>query len=137
MMIDSVHARWILAPRKVEVHMPGPGPFRVGGDVKAPMVINRVEPKYTDEARRDRISGIVIVEVLIDKTGAVKDAKVLKPLPYGLSEAALDAVKQWTFRPGTLNGQPVDVIFNLTINFKIDMPPPINDPPPPPPPPGR
>ena len=99
------------------------GAFRVGGDVKAPVVTHRVEPIYTVEARHARISGIVIVEVVIDKNGRVKDAMVLKGLPFGLDQAAIDAVRQWEFRPGTLNGEPVDVIFNLTINFRLDKEP--------------
>jgi TonB family protein len=45
---------------------------------------------------------------------------VLKPLAFGLDQAAADAVRRWKFRPGTLNGQPVDVIFNLTVNFKLN-----------------
>jgi TonB family protein len=45
---------------------------------------------------------------------------VLKPLPFGLDQAAVDAVRRWKFKPGTLNGQPVDVIFNLTVNFKLN-----------------
>jgi TonB family protein len=95
-------------------------PYRVGGDVKAPVVIQRVEPEYPEEARANRVSGIVILETVIDSNGDVRDAKVLKPLPYGLDEAAAAAVKQWKFRPGTLDGIPVDTIFNLTINFKLE-----------------
>jgi protein TonB len=95
-------------------------PLRVGGDVKAPTVINRVEPVYPEVARKARISGIVIVECIIDKTGNVTNVQVLKPLPFGLDQAAVDAVRRWKFRPGTLNGQPVDVIFNLTVNFKLN-----------------
>jgi type IV pilus assembly protein PilQ len=59
---------------------------------------------------------------VIDHTGVVKDARVLKPLPFGLDQAALDAVKQWTFQPATLNGQAVDVLFNVTINFRAAEP---------------
>ena len=106
-------------PSARTMYAPGDPPLRVGGPVKAPVVINRVEPIYTSLARKSRVSGIVILEVIIDHTGVVKDAQVLKPLPYGLDQAALDAVKQWTFRPGTLNGQAIDVIFNLTINFRV------------------
>ena len=95
-------------------------PYRVGGDVKAPVVVARVNPVYPEEARRARINGIVILETIIDHNGVVKDVTVHKPLPFGLSEAAVDAVKQWTFKPGTRNGEPVDVIFNLTINFMLD-----------------
>lgn len=61
----------------------------------------------------------MILEVIVDKTGKVRDATVLKPLPYGLDKAAVDAVKQWEFQPGTLYGQPVDVILNLTVNFSL------------------
>ncbi|MEA2236457.1 MAG: hypothetical protein QOC81_1181 [Thermoanaerobaculia bacterium] len=93
-------------------------PLRIGGDVKPPVVINRVEPIYPALAKESGISGIVIVEVTVDRTGIVKDARILKPLPFGLDQAALDAVKQWTFRPATLNGTAVDVLFNLTINFR-------------------
>jgi protein TonB len=95
-------------------------PLRVGGDVKAPVVLNRVEPQYPEVARKARISGIVIVECTISKGGDVTDIHVLKPLPFGLDQAAVDAVKRWKFKPGTLNGQPVDVIFNLTVNFKLN-----------------
>jgi TonB family protein len=97
-------------------------PYRIGGDVKAPVLTYRIEPKYTAEARQNHTSGIVIVEAIIDKDGRVKNATVLKGLPDGLDQAALDAVKQWEFRPATLAGQPVEVIFNLTINFKLDVP---------------
>ncbi len=101
-----------------------PNTYRVGGDVKAPRVISRVEPAYTNEARKARVSGIVILETIIDKAGVVKDVQVLKPLPYGLDQAAVDAVKQWRFEPGMKDGVPVDVVFTLTVNFKLDTPPP-------------
>jgi periplasmic protein TonB len=95
------------------------GPLRVGGDVKAPVVLNRAEPQYTEVARKARITGVVVVEAVIDKTGHVDEVKVLKGLPMGLSEAAEEAVKKWKFKPGTLNGEPVDVIFSLTVNFTL------------------
>ena len=87
--------------------------------MKAPIVIKRVEPIYTADALANRISGIVIVETVVDHNGDVKDVRVLKPLPFGLDQAAVDAVKQWKFRPGTMNGDPVDVLFVLTVNFKL------------------
>jgi len=95
-------------------------PLRVGGDVRAPVVIETVEPSYTEEARKARIRGIVIVEAVIGSDGVVKKAHVLKPLPFGLDQAAIDAVKQWKFKPGMLDGKPVDVVFNLTVNFRIE-----------------
>jgi TonB family C-terminal domain len=118
-VIDEIRANWMLKSRRVRLH--ATNAVRVGGDVKAPVVLKRVEPVYVEEARKARISGIVIVEVVIDRTGHVTDGVVLKPLAF-LSDSALDAVKQWVFAPGTLNGSPVDVIFNLTVNFKLDPP---------------
>lgn len=98
----------------------GDTPVRVGGNVKAPVIVTRVEPVYTEVARRARIQGIVIIEAVIDRQGNVTEARVLKPLPMGLDQAALDAIRRWKFRPGTLNGQPVPVYYNLTINFRLD-----------------
>jgi TonB family protein len=137
-ILDEFRTWWQLEPHEAgsETHVmrgatppPPPAidgtvPLRVGGDVKAPVVIRRVEPVYTAEARQNRVSGIVIVEVVIDTTGRVRNVQILKPLPSGLDQAAVDAVKQWEFKPGTLNGSPVPVIFNLTVNFKLDDPPP-------------
>lgn len=94
-------------------------PYRVGGDVKPPVVVSRVAPVYPEEAKKARISGIVILEVIISAEGRITRTKVLKPLPYGLDAAAEAAARQWTFRPGTLNGVPVEVLFNLTVNMKV------------------
>ncbi|HEY0158021.1 MAG TPA: energy transducer TonB, partial [Thermoanaerobaculia bacterium] len=99
---------------------PPSGPLRVGGDVKAPVVIDRADPKYTESARNARISGIVVVEAIIGKDGRVQDVKVVKGLPMGLGAEAEAAVRRWRFKPGTLNGAPVATIFNLTVNFKLD-----------------
>ncbi|HEX8255645.1 MAG TPA: TonB family protein [Thermoanaerobaculia bacterium] len=93
---------------------------RVGGNVRAPVTIERVQPDYTESARRARVQGIVIVEAVIDRQGDVTEARVLKPLPMGLDQQALAAVRQWKFKPGTLNGQPVPVYWNLTINFRLE-----------------
>lgn len=126
-IVDEFRTWWQLEPRDAAASEAGeaqqnlrePGAYRVGGDVKAPILIHRVEPVYPASARHDGVSGIVILEVVIDKDGLVKDVVVLKGLPEGLSQAAIDAVRQWVFKPGTLNGQPVDVIFNLTVNFRV------------------
>jgi TonB family protein len=66
------------------------------------------------------VQGYVIVEAVIDRQGNVTEARVLKSLPFGLDIAALNAIKQWKFKPGTLNGQPVPVYYNLTVNFRIE-----------------
>jgi protein TonB len=95
-------------------------PLRVGGNVKAPVAIERGEPNYTDTARKARIAGTVIVEAIIDKQGNVDNVKVIKGLPAGLSEEAVKAVRKWKFRPGTMNGEPVTTIFNLTVQFQLN-----------------
>jgi protein TonB len=100
--------------------VPGEGEIlRVVGDVKKPEVINRVQPAYTEIARRARIQGVVIVETIINTEGKVTDVRVLKSLPMGLTEAAIDAVKQWKFKPATLDNRPVSVYFTLTVNFQL------------------
>jgi len=96
------------------------GPLRVGGDVKAPVATHKVDPNYTDVARKASVEGIVIVEAIIDEHGNVDNVKVIKGLPMGLSEEAVAAVRKWKFRPGTLGGEPVPVIFNLTVNFTLN-----------------
>jgi protein TonB len=102
------------------VEAPPGGPLRVGGDVKAPTILDRPDPNYTEAARKARVAGIVVVEAIIGKDGRVQDVKVVKGLPMGLGEEAEAAVRRWRFKPGTLNGQPVATIFNLTVNFKLN-----------------
>lgn len=96
-----------------------PGVYRVGSGVRAPHVIERIDPQYPAEARAARIQGLVILEAIIDQNGRVTDLQVLKSLPYGLDQAAMEAVRQWRFAPATKDGQPVAVVFNLTVNFKL------------------
>ena len=95
------------------------GPIYVTGDVTKPAKINEVKPQYTEIARKARIQGVVILQATIDKNGDITDVKVLKGLHMGLSEAAVTAVKQWKFKPATLNGKPVAVYYNLTVNFQL------------------
>lgn len=95
------------------------GPVRVGGNVKAPTITSRPEPEYTELARRSRVTGVVVLEAVIDKHGNVDRVKVIKGLPMGLSESAAAAVRRWKFKPGTMGGKPIDVIFNLTVNFRL------------------
>ncbi|MCZ6508691.1 MAG: energy transducer TonB [Acidobacteria bacterium] len=95
------------------------GPIRVGGDVTRPVKISGPNPQYTEIARKARIQGVVIVEAIIGKDGSVRNVRILKPLPMGLDQAAVDAVSKWKFKPATLNGKPVDVYYNLTVNFRL------------------
>jgi protein TonB len=95
------------------------GPIYVTGDVQKPEKISAPAPQYTEIARKARIQGVVIVQAIIDEQGNVTNVQVLKGLPMGLSESAVDAVKQWKFKPATLNAKPVAVYFNLTVNFQL------------------
>jgi TonB family protein len=95
------------------------GPIHVGGDVKAPVKISAPQPQYTEIARKARIQGVVIVQAIINKQGEVTDVKVLKGLPMGLDQSAVDAIRKWRFEAATLNGKPVDVYYNLTVNFTL------------------
>lgn len=95
------------------------GPIMVGGDVKAPEKLSAPPPAYTEIARKARIQGVVIVQAIIDKEGQVTNVKILKGLPMGLDKAAVEAIKKWTFKPATLNGKPVAVYYNLTVNFQL------------------
>jgi len=97
----------------------GRWPMKVGGGVLPPQKIFTPQPVYTEEARLARIQGVVILEAIIDEKGAVQQVKVLKGLPKGLSESAVETAKRWTFKPATLDGQPVPVYFNLTVRFSL------------------
>ena len=85
-----------------------------------PKIVSRVEPSYTAEAKANGIFGVVTLALDITETGAVDNVQVVKPLPYGLDQAAVDAVRQWRWEPATLDGKAVPVKFNVTINFKLE-----------------
>ncbi|MCE2559594.1 MAG: energy transducer TonB [Acidobacteria bacterium] len=76
-------------------------------------------PNYTEEARRARVQGVVILQAVVDAVGNVGYVKVLKGLPEGLTESAVQVVEQWRYEPATLNGEPVPVYINLTVNFSL------------------
>lgn len=94
-------------------------PIYVTGDITKPVQIKQVEPEYTDAAKRERIQGVVILQAVINETGDVENVKVLKSLPHGLAEAAVDALKRSKFRPATRNGVPVAVYYNSTVLFQL------------------
>jgi len=95
------------------------GPRRTGDDVSEPVVKKRVEPVHPEAYRRARIGGIVMLEVVISKEGVVEEVRLLKSLAPDLDAAAMDAVRQWTFSPGKLDGKPVPVIFPVAIGFML------------------
>jgi protein TonB len=94
-------------------------PIRVFGAVTRPVVDYGPQPRYTEMARKAGVQGIVIVDAVIDEEGRVTNVRVLKSLPMGLDQAAVDAVRSWRFKPATLGGRAVKVLYSLTINFSL------------------
>ena len=91
----------------------------VSGNITPPVKLYYPQPQYTEEARRARIQGVVILEATINHKGDVVDMRVLKGLPMGLAESAAETARRWRFKPATENGQPVAVFFNLLVNFSL------------------
>jgi len=88
--------------------------------ITEPKLLKRVTPAYPPEAKNARLEGVVLLEAVVGRDGRVKDVKVARGEPMGLSEAAIDAVKQWEFEPArNAKGQAVDVIMTLTIRFAL------------------
>ena len=98
---------------------PAIGPMQISGNVLAPKRIYSPDPHYPEEARHARIQGVVILQTIINTAGAVTDVKVLKGLPSGLTEAAVEAVSSWRFEPATLEGKPVAVYYLVTVSFSV------------------
>ena len=82
------------------------------------MRVKNVNPVYPSIAQSARVQGVVIIEATIGPDGRVTDTKVLRSIPL-LDQAAVDAVKQWTYTPTLLNGVPVPVIMTVTVNFTL------------------
>jgi protein TonB len=97
----------------------GPVRFVVGGNITEPEKLSGPNPVYPEAARRARIQGVVVLECTIGKDGNVQNVKILRPLPLGLTEAAVDAVNKWKFKASTLNGKPVEVLYILTVRFNL------------------
>ena len=91
----------------------------MGGNVQSSKLINRVEPRYPELAKRARIQGIVLLQVTVDELGHVADVKVIRGHPL-LNEGAVSAVSQWIYSPTLLNGEPVPVIATVTVNFILN-----------------
>ena len=85
----------------------------------APTVQHRVEPQYTDEARLAGYNGTVVLQAVIKKDGTVDIIRVVRGLPLGLTDNAIQALKQWQFKPGTKDGLEVDIAVNVEINFNL------------------
>lgn len=96
------------------------GVYTIGSGISNPQILVQTTPSYTDEAIKSKVQGIVILQAIIRHTGRVDSFKVLRALGYGLEEQAIQEIAQnWRFRPGTLNGKPVDVLATIEVQFNL------------------
>lgn len=92
---------------------------RIGGDVSAPVLIYSVAPEFAEEAKRAKIAGNVLVNLVVDQNGIPTNVRIVRGIGYGLDEKAVEAVRRYRFKPSMEHGQPVPVEINIQVNFKI------------------
>jgi TonB family protein len=97
----------------------GGGIYGVGGNVSAPIAIYKPEPAYSEEARKAKYQGTVVLWIVVDAVGNVTDVRVVKPLGLGLDEKAVETVKTWKFKPAMRNGTPVPVHVSVEVSFRL------------------
>jgi protein TonB len=95
------------------------GPVRIGGEIKEPTLVHRVEPEYPPIAVASQIEGVVILEAIVDEEGRVESVRVLRSPGVFLDTAAVRAVKQWRYTPVLLNGRPEKFILTVVISFSL------------------
>jgi len=93
-------------------------PVRIGGELKAPALVERVEPEYPPLAVRAQVQGVIILEAVVDQHGRVEEVRVLRSIPL-LDKAAITAVRQWRYSPLLLNGTPERFVLTVTISFSL------------------
>lgn len=96
------------------------GPYVIDGRVEAPVRLETPMPRYTEIARRVREECVVLLETVIDHAGRVTDIEVVQPCRFGLTEAAVEAVERWRYRPAMLGERAVPVYMTLRIDFTLD-----------------
>ena len=96
------------------------GPLFVGGRVQTANLISQVPPVYPSEARAAGIEGQVVLNIVIGKDGAVSSVQTMQGNP-ALVQAAMDAVRQWKYKPTLLNGQPVQVKTQVMVTFSLNQ----------------
>ncbi len=95
------------------------GAYTIGGDVAASILISKTEPEYSEEARKAKYSGSVLLTIVVDQNGVPLDIKVVRPLGLGLDEKAMEAVRHWKVRPGMKGGRPVAVQAQVEVTFRL------------------
>ena len=97
----------------------GGGVFRIGGGVSAPRVTYKVEPEYSEEARKAKYQGTVVLAIEVWQDGRAHNIRVIRSLGLGLDEKAIEAIQEWKFVPGKKDGIPVKVRANVEVNFRL------------------
>jgi periplasmic protein TonB len=97
----------------------GGGAYRVGGGVSAPKVVYDPDPEYSEEARKAKFQGTVVLWLVVSPDGKPQQIRVTRALGMGLDEKAIEAVRQWRFEPAKKDGQPVPVQINVEVNFRL------------------
>ena len=92
-------------------------PLRAG--IKPPVAVFKLEPEYSEQARKARVQGTVVLEGVIDEKGQTHALKIRDGLGFGLDEQAIDAVKQWRFRPATRDGKPLAIVGTFYLTFRL------------------
>ena len=100
--------------------LPLPPPIRVGGQIQNARILSKVQPDYPEEALAASVTGTVKLEAVIAVDGSVRDVKLISGHPM-LTAAAIEAISQWRYRPTKLNGQEVEVITLIDVNFNLTL----------------
>jgi protein TonB len=98
----------------------GGGIMTVGGGVSAPQVLHKVEPEFSDAARQAKYQGVVSIQLIVDPRGNPVNIRVIRHLGMGLDEKAMDAVRQYRFKPAMYQGHPVPVQMVIDVDFHMD-----------------
>jgi protein TonB len=99
----------------------GGGSMRPGNGVTNPTILRQVDPKYTPDAMRAKIQGVVELEAVVGTNGVITEVRISKSLDraFGLDEEAIKTAKQWLFRPGRFQGQAVPVVVIIQMEFRL------------------
>jgi TonB family protein len=107
------------APETTAAPSASPNVYRIGNGITGPALLDKVEPDYTEKARKAKLAGTVLLYMQIDTSGKAVNMRVLRSLGMGLDEKAMEAVKKWRFRPAFKDGQPVVVETQVEVNFRL------------------
>ena len=97
----------------------GGGLYRVGGGVSAPRTIYSPDPEYSEEARKAKYQGTVVLWLIVDANGRPRDIRIARSLGLGLDQKAIEAVSTWQFDPARKGGRPVAVQVNVEVDFRL------------------